>query len=265
MISGLAVWLIAALWHWLRTKHFKYHQFPFSRQNYYILTSNFLIALAIASSIHHSTWLIAIFFIFGIAGIIGESGFSFWWKAFFDKRIWVYESDTVFNSFTSILNFFPWAIAGFFYVVLSQRFGLQGEFAKIIMNQTLNLSVFFFGSLLISLLIAFAIRERRKISFQVREFNWWTYLLFCLPIVTLVVYLTAIDKRFMILSIAFGLGAFIAEFLLGKFIEFFISKKLWYYSYAALGKKYSSPVNIIPFIFAGYYFLLVYVLFLKFI
>lgn len=243
---------MAAIWHFMKTGNIKLWRFAFNHKNFYILCSPFIIAAIIQSVIERSYIPIIIFLSFGLAGMAGETLFSWWWKLIFEKRFWVYRVDTLVDGYTSLLNFIPWGMGGILYLLIIDKFA--PKLPKFDLGIKLGSLEIFFGGVAISLLIAYLLRKRRKFGFELKVFNLWTYTLFCLPIIMLVAYLTCVNIYFLWLAFGFGIGVFVSEYLFGKVSEILISKKLWYYNYLTFDHEHSTPLNIIPFMLAGFYF-----------
>src|SRR4030042_3133906 len=77
------------------------------------------------------SWMpLVLFLIFGLAGVMGEALFSWWWNRLFEKRFWVYRVDSVWNGYTSPLNLIPWGMGGFLYLWIINAFSkLRPDFS----------------------------------------------------------------------------------------------------------------------------------------
>ena len=64
----------------------------------------------------------------------------------------------------------------------------------------------------------------------------------------------AYGNIFILIAVAFGLIGGLAEYLFGKATELFISKKLWAYNHMAMNKGHFTPLSLIFFSLAGFYF-----------
>lgn len=250
-------WFLATDYHYMKTGNLKLIKFDFNRKNYYLLTTPFIIGAIIESLFARSLVPIVIFIGFGVAGVIGESLFSWWWNSMFKKRFWVYREETVWHGYTSLLNFLPWGMGGFLYlgfINVSQNFR-----PGLIFDAKLWCFLVFLGAWLVSLLSAYFLQTRRKFKFELKEFNIWTYLLFVAPILLTVSYLTFfVDGIFGIIAVGFGIGSFVEEYIFGKLSEIIVSKKLWYYNFWTFDNAHSTVLNIIPFMMSGFYFWIVY-------
>lgn len=201
-------------------------------KKYYLLLLPVVIAFILFTIINKQENLIIFFTLAGIAGVIGETVFSIWWKLFFKKPFWTYSVQTLYKSYTSTLNFIPWAIGGVIYIAIAEYINY--------VPSTQNLTIFWF-SYLILVLITFLSKINEN------------YFLFILPVV-----IPAIVTGALIPLICFGIIACLAEYAFGKVCYCFLSKKLWTYNYRALDNGHFTPLSIIPFSLAGFYFITIY-------
>ncbi|OIN93066.1 hypothetical protein COS81_01125 [candidate division WWE3 bacterium CG06_land_8_20_14_3_00_42_16] len=216
---------------------------------------------------YHSLKPLFFFSLFAVAGVFGESIFSFWWDCLFDKRFWVYGVKPIFHSYSSLLNFVPWGAGGMLYLAILEVLGMK------FLNPLYHVSFFsdkpfyvifslgFISILIFTFVFAYLARRRKKWGFEFRKVNIANYLTFCLPItiplLTLSIF-SAIDYFY--LTVFFGFIAFIFEYLFGKFLVFFISKKFWYYTYFTFDRKHSTVLIILPAAAGGFLFWTVYLL-----
>jgi len=263
VIVSVIFWVAVALFHFIKTRHFRLAHFDFNRDNYCILIMPPLISILLVAIRYQSSLPLGLFLIFGIAGMVGETIFSIWWKIFFEKNFWIYRFDTLFNGYTSTLNFVLWGMGGLLLAWVGEKVGISHSPGNGFLSVPLIATYIFLFFVGLTLFVSYHIGERRKIGFQFKELNFFSYLLFCMPILAVIVYLAYVDILYLRAAIFFGLIAFIFEYLLGKVIEFFISKELWYYSYGSFDHKHSTFLNILPFILGGFYFWFFYILALQ--
>ncbi|KKQ36219.1 MAG: hypothetical protein US52_C0005G0009 [candidate division WS6 bacterium GW2011_GWA2_37_6] len=254
VISGIFVYSIIIFFNYIKTSKPQFRHFEFSKRNYYIMMSPFIIGLLAYAIAIGSIKPILVFIIFALAGVFGETFFSVIWDSLFDKRFWIYRVDTLYKSYSSLLNFIPWGVGGFLYLSIV-------DLIKIDYDKSLPIPFYFFMLVLftcfqiIIFIVAYFSKRRRKINFEFRELNIKTYIFFILPIISSIIIVSIIYSIFFIvLFVVFGLVAFISEYLFGKMCTFFISKKLWYYTYYTIDNKHTTPLNIVPFGIAGFYF-----------
>ena len=95
--------------------------FKFSIRNYYLLLSIFVIGIFAYSWATNSFKPIILFAIFAIGGVFGEALVSFWWQMFFGQRLWTYNTETIYHKYTSRLNFIPWGVGGYLYLIIAKH------------------------------------------------------------------------------------------------------------------------------------------------
>jgi len=245
------VWCGAAVWHFVRTGKFQLNRFRFSVFNYYVMMSGFILA-SVANAFLSSSWHSLFYFgAFAFAGVIGETLVSIWWRLFFVKRFWVYSIETIDHCYTSWLNFVPWAVGGTLYInalssVVDDPFGHQYEYLWLIS-----------GALVVSLfLMQIAIRRLVQPSnHRYRAVAALNLVLFFWPVVAFVAILAWIyGPNIYFVACVFGFVATFAEYLFGKSTEFFISKKMWTYSYLSFDRGHFTPLSVPLFALGGFYF-----------
>ncbi|TSA46652.1 hypothetical protein D4R52_00020 [bacterium] len=248
LVFAFFIWFVAVFVHYLKTNEIKLYHFEFSVRNYHILASALVIS-AIVNSLVESSLLPVIYFLsFAILGVFGETFFSIWWHIFFSKRFWVYRVDTLVHGYTSLLNFIPWGAGGMLYLSLA-------NYLKVTVPRTfsLNFAIIFFFS--VCLQLVFFMLYKRTEDFKFHEITPANYVFFCLPMVISILVLSfAYGPWVLILAISFGIAASLVEYLFGKMTEFLISKKLWVYQYKAFDNGHFTPLSILPFALAGFYF-----------
>jgi len=230
----------------------KFLRFKFSIRNYYILLSIFIVGLFVYATKINSLQPIIIFLAFAITGVIGETFISFWWQMFFGQRFWVYNTETLYHKYTSILNFIPWGVGGYIYLIIAKQINIEFQFA--------SLYILFF--LLYPVLIIFQklIFNFFKPShhFKFHSVNLLNLFIFYLPILLIISLATVLHGwGILILFLEFGIVATTTEYLFGKACQSIISKKLWTYTYLPFDQGHFTPLSFIFFAFGGFYFLMV--------
>lgn len=230
----------------------RFIKFKFSIRNYYLLLSVFIIVLFIYAFKVNSFQPIFIFLVFSIAGIIGETIVSFWWQMFFGQRLWVYNTQTVYHKYTSLLNFIPWGVGGYLYLITAGQIMPTLHYP--------NLSFIFvplFPVLVILQKIIFDLFKPHK-HFKFHTVGLTNLLFFYFPIL-IAVGITIIIYGWNILGVfvLFAIVATTAEYFFGKICQSVISKKLWTYNYLSFDEGHFTPISIILFAFGGFYFLVV--------
>lgn len=260
---GLLIWAVVIVIHYLRHGHLKTHHFFFSARNYYLMMLCFVLGQVIISLSTQSAMPLVIFLVFGVFGVIGETIFSFWWHLFFGQRFWVYEEEALLHGYTSFLNFIPWGVGGLMYLTLS-RFVIDVEKTTAIFSQThlfFDIGIIFLLSACIQLSV-FHYLGRNHHDFKYHRVTAVNFLLFCLPVIFITCYFFFIfGPVFIGLLFLFGIIPTAAEYLFGKGTQFFISKKMWIYSYNAYDHGHFTPLAIPAFILGGYYFWIIGTLF----
>lgn len=265
---SLIIWIFVSIYHFAKTGTIKLFHFPFSEKNYYIMMSGIPLAILILSIYRQNAQTIAQFLFFAVAGVFGETLFSLWWHSFFGQRFWIYTTETVYHSYTSVLNFIPWGITGLLSMDIAQIIVGKSMLSTIFASNStyIMLSVLYFGSLTLQIVIFLLIREFHHNEFKFHEVTTFTYFFFIFPILVVLVYFgITFSYNFFLLAVTFGSFFSFAEYCFGKGVHLFISKKLWSYTYIAFDNGHFSPLSIVPFIVAGFWFLIVYGFFNKFL
>ena len=216
----------AVIFNYISTSRLSFKHFQFSDKNYYLLTSVFVFSVIADAAVTHSWFLVLEFFIFAIAGVVGETLFSIWWHSLYSARFWTYQVETVLHSYTSLLNFIPWGAGGMLYMSLVKHtnFKLPGNFILIFSSSILLMFLF---------QIAFFKFGYRRLFNETRfhQLTFSNYIFFCLPILfAIIVSAVFFGPMVLVITLWFGAIAGVVEYLFGKCVEFFISKKLWTYN-----------------------------------
>jgi hypothetical protein len=232
----------------LRKKQLSLPRLSFSVQRYYLLLLPAPLAAIMFSLQTHSYEPIILFALFSIAGVVGETLFSFWWQTYYTRRFWTYTTNTLFKKYTSKLNFLAWGVGGYIYLCIVSPF--------IDLHQHIP---FYFmvvaGIFLLLQLCLFYLFFKNKIFKKVTFSNW---LYFHFPIIlALASSVFVFGVRVLVVFILFALFAWIAEYAFGKFCEFFLQRKLWTYNYCSYDHKHLTFLSLFPFGFGGMYFWLI--------
>lgn len=261
---ALIVWVVSVMWYRLRVGSWLFRRFPFSVKNYYILLSPVILLVLFDAWSAQSLAPLARFIVFALAGVVGETIFAEWWHAFFGKRFWVYRVETVVHAITSFLNFIPWALGGGLYFSIAYYF-----FPKLLPNSVIAVrqfltifSVLFLFCILVQFLTFYMVARAERSSRKFHHVSLWNYLFFVFPILIPVVILEFLYGPMVYgMVAAFGIIATLYEYLFGKATEFFISRKLWTYTYAPMDNGHFTPLSLLPFALGGFYFSVVTMLF----
>lgn len=266
-ISGVTLLLCVNILRFLQGKHFKIAGFEFSKLHYYIMMSPFLGALILQSILSQSSEQLIIFILFAVAGVIGETLFSLIWHALYEKGFWKYKVQTLFNNYTSLLNFIPWGVGGLLYlqVIRILNIPLPDDFFASDFGHPLMLwGILFTATLLITFIIRYLQKNRSRDddSHKYTTVTIRNYLVFGAPFLLSTLTLgIVVDLRFVLIGVIFGIYAFVSEYLFGKMCVFFVSKKLWTYTYKTFDNNHATLLALIPFGMAGFYFWTVYEVF----
>ncbi len=245
------VWTISVLWHRLWKGAYQYKGFTFTIFNYYVMMSAFVMAAFVNAYLLSSIHPLLLFGAFALAGVIGETLISMWWRLFFVKRFWVYTVETVEHGYTSWLNFIPWAVGGSIYITILDAV-VDDPFGQQFAHLWLIASAFVCGLFILQMGLRSLLYRSSQ---RYRTVTPISFILFFWPIAAFVCLLAWIYGPIIyLLACLFGCIAALAEYLLGKSTEFFISKKLWTYSYFAYDQGHFTPLSILFFTLGGFYF-----------
>ncbi len=266
----LFAYIVSVSSYFLVHKKIRFFNFRFSFRNYYIMTFPFLIPVILYSFFEGTILYIYVFACFSIAGVVGEIIFSFLWKEYFRKPFWEYSVSGIVNNFSSRLNFIPWGFGGFLFLSIERfyNYHISDGVNIIILEENLSFIVtqiilLFFVHLLFfkivgrELVLKFFKKGKIK-SKNIRITIKYIYFIILLLLMGAILPVGYVDYFF--LFCLFGVGAFLAEYLFGKMSKIIIGKKLWHYNYLTIDNNHTTPLNIFPFGFGGYYFLLVFLM-----
>lgn len=242
----------------------KLFRFKFSLLSYHLFLAPWAIGLVVASYRSNNFTDLYLFLIFALAGVIGETAFSLSWDVMFPKRFWFYRVQTLFNGYTSLLNFIPWGLGGLLFMLVVNFFALPynnpASGYQLVGSAIHPLVQFWIVYTLIGLAVYFGrsfylllTSGSNKIEFK--TVSHVTYLIYCLPFIISLTYLVLfVAKNYFLIAAAMGIVAFIAEYTFGKACRIFVSRKLWDYAYFTFDNHHGTPLAIIPFSMAGFYF-----------
>ena len=215
------------------------------------------VAAIIYSFMLRSITPFVLFLFFCIAGIVGEVGFSMWWKQYYKERFWEYTTNTLLNKYTSSLNFLAWGVGGFLYLAILDNFPTM-HLTEI---PFLFIGIFFVIAF-IQLVAFFTVVKFTKINRLFDKVTLVNLFFFFLPaLVPLIMLTIRYGVPVLLLFAAFGVVAALIEYLFGKSIELFLSRKLWAYNYLQKDDGHFTILVVPAFAFGGFYFWLVYELF----
>jgi hypothetical protein len=267
-VSLALAYLISVLSYYIVHKKVKFFNFRFCYRNYYIMMLPFVFPPLFFGFVEGTLIYFLVFVYFGIIGVIGEIVFSILWKEYFKKPFWEYNTLTVINKFSSLLNFIPWGVGGFLFLYLTKFY--IDTFGNIFYENVGKEEVTYFAvtatavfilQVLLFKLIVKVFPLKKRFKKRKRIIIKYIYLIF--PFF-LIGFLAPINYfHYFSLFLLYGVVAFFAEYLFGKMSKIIIGKKLWTYKYLTIDKKHTTPLNIIPFGLAGYYFFFLF-LFLRF-
>lgn len=231
---------------------YRFNKFKFSIRNYYLLFAIFIIALFVYSLKINSFMPIVIFLAFSILGVIGETFVNFWWRMFFGKRLWSYNTQTLYHKHTSFLNFIPWGIGGYLYLIIANQIAPISDYTKLSF-----IFLFLFPVLATIQKLIFDLFKPYT-HFKFDTVNLINLLFFYFPIfITIGFAILIYGWNILLIFILFAIIATTAEYLFGKIFESTISKKLWTYNYLSFDNGHFTPISILLFAYGGFYFLIV--------
>lgn len=206
----------------------------------------------------HSWWPIVLFVVFAVAGVLGEALFSAWWHMFYAKKFWEYRVETLVHGYTSLLNFIPWGVGGLLYILLVNLLTPAQNLVLKNVSSGQGAAVPFYIIFSISFLLGLAIQSIVWGMRSGRKFvrvDFENYLFFYLPFLLGLSSCAAVyGGQFLFLAVWFAVIGAASEYVFGKAVEFYISKKLWVYNYEAVDKGHFTPLSLLPFSLAGFYF-----------
>lgn len=199
-----------------------------------------------------------LFLIGGLGGIVGETFISITWDIVFEKPIWNYHDKSVINSYTSWVNFLPWATGAFIFLSI----GLSFNFTSGALFKTeLPYYVIAFISGTIGFLLALLVIFIQKNNFESLGrfmnfiFTFPLFLIYCIPV--FVMYLSLIlfsDWKFLILGPLFAVGGNLTEFFYSRYIAGVFGHRLWTYNYLKIDHGHSSFTNLPLWALGGMWF-----------
>lgn len=234
----------------------------FSIPRYYLLMLGLLWPVLLLAYITGHYEVFEQLLVFAVAGVIGETIFSLLWDVFFAKRFWVYSTQTLFNSYTSLLNFLPWGAGGVIFIALTEltQFTASGSF--LIMFWLLFLAVLAILLLIRGVVYVLQGNSNTPIMqrLEFKKLTMTTYFLFSLPFLAAVTgsAMALYQYEIVLTAVVGGLVAFLVEYKFGVLCEIVLGKRLWVYQYMASRNGHLTYLSIIPFSLAGFYFVSVW-------
>lgn len=226
-------------------------RFKFSIRNYYLLLSVSVVGLFVYSWMINSIKPIIVFIIFAVVGVLGETLINFWWQMFFGQRLWIYSTETIYHKYTSFLNFIPWGIGGYLYIITAKQIMPVSQYPNLSF-----LFFFLFPILVISQKLIFDFFKPYS-HFKFHKVGLINLLFFYFPILIVTVFSFYIYGWNMFITfVLFAAMATIAEYIFGKVCQSIISKKLWTYIYLPYDHGHFTPIVILLLGFSGFYFLI---------
>ncbi len=236
-------------------------RFSFSYSHYHLFIVTLLFGTLAEYLLVENDMRLLFFFFSGIWGMFGETFFSITWFLLFKRRFWDYQVATLFNKFTSLLNYIPWGIGGLMYFDVAKLVNIEDRMIK-----SRDLLEYMVLSNLILLLILSArliLKLLVNKDFRFKQFTYLNYCFFVSGFLIPMVYLAAKDVRYLYFSFAAGVTAWTLEYLFGKVCQLFLGRKLWLYNYETFDHGHVTLLSIIPFSMGGYFFMLGYWLLAK--
>lgn len=128
------------------------------------------------------------------------------------------------------------------------------------LNQLFLLWFIYFIGILVILVYKYFVSNSKDSKhilkrFEFEKLGYKTYFIFYLPFIVgtgLIGYLYSIN--YILIAVAMGFFAFIAEYFFGKMCVLLLSKRLWDYTYYTFDNNHGTLLSIIPFSIAGFYF-----------
>lgn len=227
-------------------------RFKFSIRNYYLLLSVSVVGLFVYSWMIDSIKPIIVFMVFAVVGVLGETLINFWWQMFFGQRLWVYSTETLYHKYTSLLNFIPWGIGGYLYLITARQIMPVSQYPNLSF-----LCLFLFPILVIFQKLIFDFFKPHS-NFKFHKVGLINLLFFYFPILIVIgLFVYIYGWNMFATFVLFAVMATIAEYIFGKACQSIISKKLWTYIYLPYDYGHFTPIVILLFGFGGFYFLIV--------
>lgn len=232
----------------------------FKKRRYFFLLSFIPFAYLITAIFFGYKYFL--YFIFGgVWGMIGEILFSALWDIFFDKKLYEYQEDVIAAKYTSLLNFFPWAMVAMLYLILAGFVNYMSLSPLIGGTNKMPFYILFFLSVAISFFVVILIfsiyslitfkRSRLNLPFSIPR-----YFLFISPfLVGFLVLILFRSVAFLYLFFLFMFLGVAGEYTFGRVCRRIFGHRLWTYNVLKIGKGQTSFAALIPWAFGGIYFL----------
>lgn len=249
ILPAVVLWLIIVACYFLKHHSWRFKKFNFSVRHYYIMISPLIIGLIINAWRAGSIKSVVLFIIFAFAGVIGELLVDLWWQKFYLKSLWIYNVETVYRRYTSWLNFIPWALGGFLYLNVANRIVGDKIFLSILPISFTTLTVAIFLQIFLFNLL------KPVNQFRFHRVTLLSLVVVYLPIIFMICTLASVYGSIIYqLALWFAIIGTVAEYLFGKACHFFISRKLWNYTYLSVDNGHFTPLAIPLFCIGGFYF-----------
>jgi hypothetical protein len=254
------LWLLFVFWHYAKTGQIKWAKYPFTVARYYLLTI-FLAAYPVYIAINRQNgWVLWLFVIFGLSGMLAETLMSMWWHIFFEKRFYYYTEEPLGHKYTSGLNFILWGGGGLLYINIIKILAAPAA-PQAAQTIPLNLPFYylFFSSMLLlislQMLVWVSYVFHKRHNHKIQKVTFWNYLFFSFPFLFPVIICAFVyGPIFFTIALWFGVGAAFTEYLFGKIFQKLLTEKLWIYNHWAVDDGHFTPLAVPAFCFLGFYF-----------
>ncbi len=262
----ILAYLISVFSYYVVHRKIKLSNFRFSYRNYYIMVSPFLLPPLFIGFLEGTLIYFLVFLYFGFFGVMGEIIFSILWKIYFKKPFWEYKLLTIANKFSSLLNFIPWGVGGFLFLLVTNTYiNNSGNifYQEMSIGEMINVFILATSLFILQIFLFKVIVKLFSFKRENRKIILIKYFYFVSSFFLIGIFMPIYYFDYLVLFFFYGIFAFFAEYLFGKMSKTIIGKKLWTYEYLTIDKKHTTPLNIFPFGLAGYYFFFLF-LFLSF-
>ncbi len=219
----------------------------FSLRRYYILMGWAPFAYLVLATLVDVRYLV-LFFVAGVAGIVGEVLVALLWRRYFHEPIWTYSYRSVLSGHTSTINFLPWAVGGLLFV----------ETARLVQGTTslgLSLRAVAVSAAAVGAGLALAWPARRFTASRQGRFSAAGFSLFCLPVATTALALGLLcGARYPLMMLAFSLVGFVTEYTYGRSMSVLFERGLWTYNHWRIDEGHTSFVTLPLWALGGLYF-----------
>lgn len=219
----------------------------FSLHRYYVLMGWVPFAYLTLGLLADARFLL-LFFVGGIAGIVGEVLVSLLWRAWFHEPIWTYSYRSVLSGYTSTINFLPWAVGALLFVETGRL--VQGT--PLLGAPLRDMAV---SAAAVSAGVALAWPARRFAACRDGRFSGPGLALFCLPVAMTALALGVFcSARYPLLMLAFSVVGFVSEYAYGRSMSLVFDRGLWTYNHWRIDDGHTSFVTLPLWALGGLYF-----------